>query len=164
MEVALKARRVSAAAGVMALVVWAQPAFCHHSFAMYDQTIDKTLTGKLTRFIPDTNHAQLIFVLANPDGTPLLENGQRVVWGVETGGAASLARSGVTVHSFPVGTIITVTLNPLKDGHNFGAMRPGSAGLISCGMTMPEGGCTAETGTVYLDVARVAGTAESRAQ
>ncbi|HEY5568509.1 MAG TPA: hypothetical protein VIM81_14885 [Gammaproteobacteria bacterium] len=42
MELALKARWVGAAAGLMSLVVWAQPAFCHHSFAMYDQTIDKT--------------------------------------------------------------------------------------------------------------------------
>ena len=76
MELALKARWVGAAAGLMSLVVWAQPAFCHHSFAMYDQTIDKTLTGKLIRFIPDANHAQLIFQLLDPDGTPIMENGR----------------------------------------------------------------------------------------
>jgi len=31
MELALKARWVAAAAGLMSLVVWAQTAFCHHS-------------------------------------------------------------------------------------------------------------------------------------
>ena len=35
----------------------------HHSFAMYDTSTTRTLTGKLTRFVPEGNHAQLIFEL-----------------------------------------------------------------------------------------------------
>ena len=50
--------------------------------------------------------------------------------------------------TFPNGTIFTVTLYPLRDGRPFGAM---SGTLIRCGMTMPAGGCTKETGEV-LDV------------
>ena len=126
------------------------PAYSHHSFAMYDQTIERTLTGKLTRFIPGSNHAQLIFELLNVDGSLVLENGEPVKWGVETTSAGRLARVGVNVDSFPLDTIITVTLNPLRDGREFGAMTNTSGGLISCGMTMPSGGCTADTGVVYI--------------
>ena len=150
MEFSLRTRRVLLAGGVLSLVGLAEQAAAHHSFSMYDQNVEKTVTGRLTRFIPAANHAQLIFELVNPDGTPVLQDGKPVVWGAETGPAASIAKEGVTVKSFPLGTIITVTVNPLKDGRNFGAMRPGTAGLVSCGMTMPEGGCTAATGTVYL--------------
>ena len=128
------------------------PVHAHHSFAMYDQTVERTLTGKLTRFVPGSNHAQLLFELVDEAGDPVLENGAPVLWGVETTSAAQLARSGVTVDSFPLGTIITVTLNPLRDGRNFGAMTNTTGGLISCGMRMPSGGCTADTGTVYIDV------------
>lgn len=132
-------------AGVLCAVL-ATPALSHHSFAMYDQTITKTMTGKLIRYIPGGNHAQLIFELMEPDGTPTRENGKPVQWGVETSSAAALARQGITVESFPVGTILTVTLHPLRDGRTFGAV---AGSIIKCGNAMPEGGCTAETGQVF---------------
>ncbi len=124
------------------------PALAHHSFAMYDQTKTKTLTGKLTRYIPGSNHAQLIFEVVGPDGKTLTENGKPVQWGVETSSAAVLARQGVTVESFPVGTIFTVTLYPLRDGRPFGAVH---GPLIKCGNTMPAGGCTEKTGQVLKE-------------
>ena len=124
------------------------PALPHHSFAMYDQTKTKTLTGKLTRYIPGSNHAQLIFEVVGPDGKTLTENGKPVQWGVETSSAAVLARQGVTVESFPVGTIFTVTLYPLRDGRPFGAVH---GPLIKCGNTMPAGGCTEKTGQVLKE-------------
>jgi hypothetical protein len=141
---------VAVVVGVMSIGIMTTSALSHHSFAMYDQTQQKTVTGKLTRYVPGSNHAQLIFALLNPDGSDVMENGRAVQWGVETGSAASLARSGVTVDSFPLGTIITVTLNPLRDGRTFGAMTNTAGRLISCGMTMPQGGCTIETGQVFL--------------
>ena len=51
--------------------VWPAYAAAHHSFAMYDQAQVKTLTGKLTRYIPGANHAQMIFELLEADGTPM---------------------------------------------------------------------------------------------
>ncbi|MGA0806067.1 MAG: DUF6152 family protein [Pseudohongiellaceae bacterium] len=123
----------------------------HHSFAMYDQGELRTLTGKLTRFIPGANHAQMIFELLNDDGSAVLDDaGKPVLWGVETGPAARIAQQGVTPDNFPAGTIMTLQLNPLRDGRNFGAMPNGTSGIINCGTTMPAGGCTAETGQVYL--------------
>jgi hypothetical protein len=122
----------------------------HHSFAMYDQKDLRTLTGRLTRYIPGANHAQLLFELLDASGQPVLDaEGNPVLWGAETGPAGRIAKQGVTFANFPVGTIITVQLNPLRNGKQFGAL-PNGAPLINCGMTMPVGGCTKETGKAYL--------------
>jgi hypothetical protein len=128
----------------------ADVAMAHHSFAMYDQSKRVSLTGKLTRYIPGPNHAQFLFELLEADGTPALdENGEPILWGVEAGPSTRIARQGVTPENFPNGTIISVEANPLRDGRNFGAV-PNGTSLINCGMEMPVGGCTAESGTVYL--------------
>lgn len=134
----------------LSFIVFAYPAVAHHSFAMYDQSKTLTFTGKLTRFIPGANHAQLLFQLVDEAGTPRVDaDGKPIMWGVEAGPSARIAQQGVTPDNFPDGTILTVAMNPLRDGRTFGAM-PNGTGLINCGMQMPEGGCTAETGTVYL--------------
>ncbi len=144
-------RFMSHGIAALAFILAAYPAAAHHSFAMYDQAQLRAFTGKLTRFIPGANHAQLLFQVVGADGTPQVdEAGKPVMWGVEMGPAARIAQQGVTPDNFPNGTIISVSLNPLRDGRTFGAMPMGSGGLIHCGMEVPEGGCTAETGTVYL--------------
>ncbi len=138
---------VAGLAGVLWAGVTTQPILAHHSFAMYDQSTTKTMTGKLVRYIPGANHAQLIFNVLEPDGTPTMQSGKPVQWGVETGSAAALARQGVAPKTFPEGTVFTVTLYPLRDGRPFGAM----AGLlVGCGTTMPAGGCTKATGKVLI--------------
>lgn len=131
---------------------WQAQVQAHHSFAMYDQSQVRTFTGKLTRFIPGANHAQLLFELVDENGDPVLDaDGKPIAWGVETGPAARIARQGVTPDTFPVGTIITVQLNPLRNGKTFGAM-PNGTPIVNCGLSMPAGGCTPETGQVYLGV------------
>ena len=132
---------------VLWISVLAGSALAHHSFAMYDLSVTKTMTGQVTRYIPGANHAQIIFQLLTPEGTPRVENGKPVLWGVETGSADSLGRRGVSPKTFPEGTIITLTLHPLRDGRPFGAM---AGELIKCGTAMPKGGCTKETGEVFL--------------
>jgi hypothetical protein len=144
-----KAWLVGGLAGIMCLGVMIAPALSHHSFAMYDQQQTKTFTGKLTRYVPGGNHSQLIFDVIDNEGKPVVENGKPLRWGVETASAAAMARQGVTVDSFPIGTILTVTLHPLRDGRPFGAM----TGLIKCGAAMPKGGCTKDTGEVIRETA-----------
>jgi hypothetical protein len=142
-----RTRRVSVAGlPVLLLAVMAAPALSHHSFAMYNMTETKTMTGKLTRFIPGSNHAQLIFEVIGDDGKPLMEKGKPVVWGVETGSAAAMARQGVTVASFPQGTIVRISLHPLRDGRPFGAI---GGQIIHCGMTLPAEGCNEKTGKAF---------------
>ena len=140
-----------AALGAALVTFAAATAVAHHSFAMYDQTKQVTHTGKLIRFIPGANHAQLLFELVDADGKVQLgPDGKAITWGVELGPAAAIAKQGVTVESFPLGTVITVTENPLRNGKPFGAMAAG-ARLIRCGTAVPAGGCTADTGQVFLE-------------
>jgi hypothetical protein len=139
-------KHLIAAGAALAIAASVGTAYAHHSFAMYDQTQTRTYTGKLTRYIPGSNHAQLIFELVGPDGKPVPgKDGKPSIWGVETASAVVMARVGVSPKTFPNGTIFTVTLFPLRDGRPFGAM---AGTLIRCGLTMPAGGCTKETGEV----------------
>ena len=123
------------------------PAVAHHSFAMYDMTQTKSATGKLIRFVPGANHAQLHFEVLDADGKTVMKDGKPAIMGVETGSAAQLARQGVTVDEFPIGTVITVAYHPLRDGRPLGAL---AGELIRCGKTFPKGGCTKATGQMFL--------------
>jgi hypothetical protein len=137
----------AALVALLAALAVALPVGAHHSFAMYDRTRSVTLTGKLSRFIPGANHAQLIFELVDENGDAVAgDDGNPAVWGVETGPAAQIAEQGITVRSFPLGTVITVTLNPLRDGRPFGAL---AGPVIRCGTTLPAAGCTAATGESF---------------
>jgi len=127
----------------IAAAMMAAPAWAHHSFAMYDQTVTKTLSGKLTRYVPGANHAQLLFVVVDNDGNVMMKDGKPYQFGVETGSAIAMARNGVTVKTMAEGSFITVRFYPLRDGRDFGAL---AGMLISCGKAMPRGGCTAESG------------------
>jgi len=129
--------------GIIASVAMAAPAWAHHSFAMYDQTVTKTLSGKLTRYVPGANHAQLLFIVVDNDGNAVMKGGKPMQFGVETGSAIAMARNNVTVKTMSEGTFITVRFYPLRDGRDFGAL---AGMLVSCGKAMPKGGCTAETG------------------
>jgi uncharacterized protein DUF6152 len=98
------------------------PLLAHHSFAMFDQTKTVTWTGVVTRFVAQANHAEIHFVPLGPDGKAMRgSDGKPITWGVEMAGAAAVAQQGITVQSFPAGTIFSVRLNPLRDGGNFGS-------------------------------------------
>lgn len=123
------------------------PVGAHHSFAMYDRTKTLSLTGRLIRFIPGANHAQLVFELVDANGDTVAgEDGRPAGWVVETGPAAQIAEQGITVANFPVGTIISVSLNPLRDGRPVGVL---TGPVIRCGVELPAGGCTAQTGDSF---------------
>jgi Family of unknown function (DUF6152) len=111
------------------------PALAHHSFAMYDQTKTDVLTGVAYQFVAQANHAEIHFYLIGPDGKLAKDkDGKNVDWGVEMAGAAAVAAQGITAASFPLGTIFSVKLNPLRDGSNFGS-RVG--GIAKCPWKMP---------------------------
>ena len=132
--------------GLAAFTLAAGNAAAHHSFAMYNMAETKRYTGRLTRFVPGANHAQLHFEVLDADGQVVLKDGKPMLMGVETASAAQMANRGVTVDAFPQGTIITVVLHPLRDGRPFGAL---AGELIKCGTTVPAGGCTKATGQVF---------------
>jgi hypothetical protein len=145
--------RTATMAASMALlaVVSSVPVAGHHSFAMYDQAKVVTLTGVVKQFVPQANHAEFhIYVLA-PDHKSLAKgaDGKYVEWGVEMAGTAQLERQGVTASTYAPGTVISVRINPLRDGSNFGA-RVGA--LAKCPMdaatkkpVLPEAGKTCDS-------------------
>jgi hypothetical protein len=120
------------------------PASAHHSFAMYDQTKTDVLTGVAYQFVAQANHAEIHFYLIGPDGKLVKDkDGKNVDWGVEMAGAAAVAAQGITAATFPVGTIFSVKLNPLRDGSTFGS-RVG--GIAKCPWkTPPAAGKTCDT-------------------
>jgi len=146
-------RRTRATAGILAILfigIATAPVIAHHSFAMYDTAPEarKTLTGKLVRFVIGANHSQFIMDVLHPDGRPALDDkGKAVSWTIETTSASQLVRQDITVETFKIGTIFTVTFSPLRDGRTGGAQQ--GASLIMCGMKMPEGGCNEKTGKKY---------------
>ena len=112
------------------------PAFAHHSFAIFDAEVTKVFTGVVTRVNPDANHLQIFFAPMNaerknvergPDGKP-------ITWAVEMAGSAQAAKDGISVSSFPPGTIMSVGLHPLRSGEPAGS-RQGA--LIQCPAKTP---------------------------
>lgn len=103
----------------------------HHSFAMYDLNTMKVFTGVVTRIDPAPNHLQIFFAPMNAERKNVERdaNGDPVVWSVEMSGSAQMARDGVSVNSFPPGTVFSVGMHPLRNGEH-GGTREG--GLFRC--------------------------------
>ena len=112
-------------AGLTALLsstLFIMPVLAHHSFAMYDQSKTVTLTGVVTQFVAQANHAELHFYAVGPDGKLMKDDaGKYVSWGVEMAGAAAVAQQGITAATFGAGTVFSVKMNPLRDGSNYGS-------------------------------------------
>jgi hypothetical protein len=124
----------------------AGPAFAHHSFAMYDQTKTLTMTGVMYQFVAQANHAELHFYLVGADGKLQKDkDGKPVPYGVEMAGAAAVAEQGITADSMKAGTIISVKVNPMRDGSNFGSKSGASAVAVCPWKTPPAAGKTCDT-------------------
>jgi len=120
---------------------------------MYDQTKTLTLTGVMYQFVAQANHAELHFYLVGPNGK--LErgkDGKPVPYGVEMMGAAAVAEEGITANSMKAGTIISVKVNPMRDGSNFGSKAGASAVAVCPWKTPPTPGkaCDAVAGNQLL--------------
>ena len=118
-----QALRIAIIAVPVILIVFVATALSHHSFAMYDMTKTVKFSGVLTSFVSQANHAEIHFIPLGTDGKPSRgPDGQPITWGVEMDGAAAMAQQGISVNTFPYGTIFSVNLHPLRDGKNFGSM------------------------------------------
>jgi uncharacterized protein DUF6152 len=145
----LKSLKLLIASGVAASALaglGGGPAFAHHSFAMYDQTKTVTLTGVMYQFVAQANHAELHFYVVGSDGKLAKgPDGKPVSYGVEMAGAAAVAEQGITANSMPAGTILSVKVNPMRDGTNFGS-KSGASAVAKCPWkTPPAPGKTCDT-------------------
>ncbi len=124
----------------------ATPVPAHHSFAMYDQTKIVVLTGVVYQFVGQANHAELHVYVIGADGK-LEKNsdGKPHAYGVEMAGAAAIAAQGITAASMAAGTILSVKVNPLRAGTDFGS-KVGNSAVAKCPWkTPPEPGKTCDT-------------------
>ncbi len=128
---------IAALVGAVGLVASVE---AHHSFAMYDMNTTKVFTGVVTRVDPAPNHLQIFFAPMNADHTNVERgaDGEPVVWSVEMAGSAAMARQGVSVNSFPPGTVFSIGLHPLRNGQTAGSRE---GGIFRCpDRTPPEPG------------------------
>jgi len=122
------------AVGLLAISAAAE---AHHSFAMYDIGKTYVMTGIVTRVDPNPNHLQIFLAPLNEARDQVIKDdkGEPVVWAIELDGASIAARQGVSVNTFPRGTIISVGLHPLRNGFPGGGR--GESGLYKCPADTP---------------------------
>jgi hypothetical protein len=123
-----------------AAVVLAASVRAHHSFAMYDMKAIRVFTGVVTRVDPAANHLQMYFAPMNAERKNVERDakGEPIIWTVEMGQSGQMARQGISVNTFPAGTVFSVGLHPLRSGQPAGARQ---GGLFKCpGRTPPAPG------------------------
>lgn len=102
--------RITSAAVLFAAasLLAAMPAIAHHSAAMFDDTKVLELRGTVKELQWTNPHVWLQIVVE--------EKGARTEWSIEGGSPNSLSRNGWRSTTFKPGDIVTVRLNPMKDG------------------------------------------------
>ncbi|MBI2188397.1 MAG: hypothetical protein HYU37_14945 [Acidobacteria bacterium] len=100
-------RTALAAAGI-ALAI-AAPAWSHHSHAMFDHAKEVTVTGKVTEFVFRNPHV-FLYVDVKSD------NGEVLNYWLEMSNIPNMIKRGIVQTTFKPGDVVTIRLNPLKDG------------------------------------------------
>ena len=99
--------RVAAAVCVAAMLIVA-PAGAHHSAAMFDDAKVLELKGTVKELQWANPHIWLQVIVD--------EKGKKTEWSLEGGSPNSLSRQGWRSTTFKPGDVVTVRLNPMKDG------------------------------------------------
>ncbi|MGC3982456.1 MAG: DUF6152 family protein [Steroidobacteraceae bacterium] len=92
-----------------------QGAAAHHSYAMFDKEKTQVIKGTLYAVEWKNPHSWIWIAVGNKKGGTDL-------WGLEGTSPASMTRLGFTKSNLVVGTAVTATLNPLKDGRMGGGL------------------------------------------
>ena len=85
----------------------------HHSFAPFDMSMEKTITGTVSRFEWTNPHSWIWVDVPN-------EKGGVDAWAVEGMSPNYLARRGWSKSTLKAGEKITISVRPLKNGQNGG--------------------------------------------
>ena len=109
---------VAALTALLALTTGVLPGYAHHSFAMFDQDKTTQLTGDLKDVSWNNPHITMIVVVPG-------DNGQAVEWHFEAGPPAFMLRAGLKRDDLAgrIGSKVTVTFHPLKDGRTGGSLQ-----------------------------------------
>src|SRR5215207_783131 len=79
----------------------------HHSFAMFDRSIEKVATGTVVRWAFSAPHSWLYMNVKGADGTEKL-------WSFEGSAPPALLQRGITGNTFQPGATLTISYCPLK--------------------------------------------------
>ena len=101
-------------AGIACLVGVLMPSLgtsmaAHHSHAMFDMTVEASVTGTVTNFSYRNPHVYLYLDVKDADGA-------MAKWAVEMSNIENMRSRGIVASTFRVGDAVTVKLNPLKNG------------------------------------------------
>ncbi len=123
--------RTGASVAIAVTVMLGASVRAHHSFAMYNMKAVRVFTGVVTRVDPAANHLQMYFAPMNQERKNVERDakGEPIVWIIEMAGSAQMARQGISVNTFPPGTVFSVGLHPLRSGERAGAR---AGGLFKC--------------------------------
>jgi len=117
----------------LAVLLTASFVSAHHSFAMFDKTVEKIVTGTVVRWAFNNPHSWLYLNVKNKDGSETL-------WSFEGSSPTQLLQRGINGFTFEPGSTITVQFCPLKDGRPGGGI--GWARLANGTFVSPaDGGC-----------------------
>ena len=99
----------------LGLAVAAVPLLAHHGAAQFDVGKKVTVKGTVTEWFWANPHCFLRFDTTGDDG-------QVVHWAVETQSGPNILPQGFTKQSFKVGDVVTVALEPVKNGRPLGRL------------------------------------------
>ena len=113
----LRSMAVAALAAPLALAAGVQSSYAHHSFAMFDMGKTTELTGALKDVAWNNPHTAMIVTVAG-------DNGQAAEWHFEGGPPAFMLRAGIKRDdlSSRIGSKVTISFHPLKDGRTGGSL------------------------------------------
>lgn len=95
-----------------ALAALAVPVAAHHSFAMFDQAKKVTFKGTVTEFQWTNPHSWIEM--------DVVDGAQAGHWSIELNSPNNLTRQGWRRSSLKPGDVVTMTINPLRNGKKGG--------------------------------------------
>ena len=98
-----------------AIVLVAQPALAHHSFANFDLNKEITVAGTIKEVQFTNPHVWLQVMV--PDG-----KGSQTEWSIEAGAPGMLLRTGWKPNTLKTGDAVTVVTHPAKNGEANGSL------------------------------------------
>src|SRR6266550_1687221 len=113
---AVKASYLGIVLGVFTVLAIAAPVRAHHGTASFDTAKDLTLKGTVTDWIWANPHCFLKFDAMDETGT--VRN-----WAVEVSNPTDMTKRGWARTSFKVGDMVTVNLQPVKNGAPIGRLK-----------------------------------------
>jgi hypothetical protein len=94
---------------VILFCMWTSAAAAHHSHSMFDMTKEISITGAVTTFSYRNPHVFLHLDVKD-------EKGAVANWAVEMSNITNMQSRGIFLSTFKPGDVVTVKMNPLKDG------------------------------------------------